>query len=145
MSCSWPHWEHIRVLGAQRLMTTTRPPRMPLPAEGLGRVVVIGGGFRVLGLVGIGGRPILPTVRAVQRGREIRAHGLGLFPRLGFLRVQNAQEQNPGQLRHIIIARCWRSLERRITSQMLLTKAERDCVEAMVLGDFRLLLLFIMI
>jgi hypothetical protein len=73
---------------------------MPLPAEGLGRVVVIGGGFRVLGLVGIGGRPILPTVRAVQRGREIRAHGFGLFPRLGFLRVQNAREQNPGQLRH---------------------------------------------
>ena len=70
---------------------------LPLPAIGLALV-----GLRMLDIVLERCSPVLPTEGADQRGRERLAHSLGGFAVTLLLRVEDAKEQNPRQLRYVL-------------------------------------------
>ncbi len=81
----------------EQLAVASRKQLLPLPAH---RLAIAG--QRMVGLVGERRGPVLPAERAAQCGCKTRAHGFGLLLVANLLRVEDAQEQNPGQLGNVL-------------------------------------------
>ena len=85
----------------EKLAVTLGEQFLPLPAKGLDPPA-FWGDLPCPTRSWIGRGPVLPAIRGLQGGREGVAHCLGLLAGLRLLGVEDAQKQNPGQLRHIL-------------------------------------------